>query len=113
MPIIFLLVGLVVVVVIALVVVRALGSSGPPGLGAGQRVGTRGWEAALTLDPLGKTIAARKQELASETDEQRRDRLTREIAFLEQQIPQLQALVAARDASPGLGYMGFKQLPPD
>ncbi|MFT3708753.1 MAG: hypothetical protein QM817_13970 [Archangium sp.] len=101
------------VVVIAVLFFLLRGSGGAPTLGAGQRVGTRGWEAALTLDPLHKTIALRRASLATATDEKAKDRLTREIAFLEAQIPELDALVAARDASPGLGYIGFKQLPPD
>lgn len=110
---IWIIAGIVVLGAIVFFVVNSGSGAGGPQLGAGQRVGTRGWEAALTLDPLTKTIAARKIALSTETDEKRRDRLTREIAFLEKQIPELEALVAARDASPGLGYIGFKQLPPD
>jgi hypothetical protein len=96
--------------VIGLVVVFVMrGSRGGGGMGPG----TRGWEAQLTLDPLQKTIAARKAELRMVTDEKRRDRLSREIAFLEQQVPQLEALVAAKDTSPGRGYIGFDNLPAD
>jgi hypothetical protein len=101
--------------VIGLVVVflmRAGKGGGGGGVG-GMRPGTRGWEAHLTLDPLTKTIASRKAELRMVTEEKRRDRLNREIAFLEQQVPQLEALVAAKDASPGRGCIGFDNLPAD
>ena len=114
MPVIVIVLILGFAVVVGLVLLgRAVASGGRSQLGASQRVGTRGWEAALTLDPLTRTIAARRIALASETDEKRKDRLMREIAFHERQIPELEALVAARDASAGLGYIGFKQLPPD
>jgi hypothetical protein len=107
---------LYVVVAIALcavffLIVRSKGGGGsglppfPPG--------TRAFEAFLTLDPLVKTIASRKAQLAAATDAARKDRLTREIAFLEKQVPELQAIVAARDTSPGRGYIGFDNLPAD
>ena len=94
------------VVVVGLVVV--LGGGGPA-----FKPGTRAWEAQLTMDPLVKTIASRKQELATETDDRKKDRLQREITFLEMQIPELQTIIDARDASPGKGYIGFENLPSD
>ena len=97
-------VGLLVVV--GLVVV--LGGGGPA-----FKPGTRAWEAQLTMDPLVKCIASRKLELASETNDRKKDRLTREIAFMERQIPELQAIIDAKDASPGKGYIGFENLPSD
>ena len=87
--------------------------AGKGGGAGGMGPGTRGWEAQLTLDPLQKTIASRKAELRMVTEEKRRDRLKREIAFLEAQVPQLEALVAAKDASPGKGFIGFDNLPAD
>ncbi|MEP7124611.1 MAG: hypothetical protein ABJE95_27025 [Byssovorax sp.] len=102
-------IGVGIAVLLALVVaVVVLGGSGPA-----FKPGTRAFEAYLTLDPLVKTIASRKQELASETHEGKKDRLTREIAFLERQIPELQAIVDAKDSSPGRGYIGFDNLPKD
>lgn len=101
------LIAVAVIGVVAFLATRGSGGSG------GLRPGTRGWEAQLTLDPLHKTIASRKAELRMVTDEQRRDRLSREIAFLEQQVPQLEALAAAKDASPGRGSIGFDNLPAD
>lgn len=96
--------------VIGLVVVFVM-RGGKGAAGGGLSPGTRGWEAQLTLDPLHKTIAHRKGELAAATDEKQRDHLTREIAFLEKQVPELEALVAAKDASPGRGYIGFDAFP--
>ncbi|MDP1823862.1 MAG: hypothetical protein Q8L48_11480 [Archangium sp.] len=101
--------GLIGAVIGLIVVFVMRGSRGGRGMGPG----TRGWEAQLTLDPLRQTIAARKAELRMVTDEKRRDRLSREIAFLEQQVPALEALVAAKDTSPGRGYIGFDNLPAD
>jgi hypothetical protein len=98
----------IAVLLVVIVGVVVLGGAGPA-----FKPGTRAFEAHLTLDPLVKTIAARKQELATETNERKKDRLSREIAFLERQIPELQAIVAAKDASPGRGYIGFDNLPKD
>lgn len=100
-------VGMVVMGIIA-----AMRGGGGPGGGA-LRPGTRAWEASMTLDPLVKTIAGRRQELAVETDPKKKDRLARELAFLEQQIPVLEGIVAANDGSPGRGYIGFDNLPAD
>jgi hypothetical protein len=102
-------IGIGIAVLLAVVVgVVVLGGGGPA-----FKPGTRAFEAYLTLDPLVKTIAARKQEMATETNERKKDRLSREIAFLERQIPELQAIVASKDASPGRGYIGFDNLPKD
>ena len=98
--------------VIGMVIVFFMRAGKGGGAGA-MGPGTRGWEAQLTLDPLTKTIASRQAELRMVTDEERRDRLKREIAFLEQQVPQLEALVAAKDSSPGKGSIGFDNLPAD
>jgi hypothetical protein len=102
-------IGLAVVLVIIVGVVVLAGGGGGPAF----KPGTRAFEAYLTLDPLVKTIASRKQELANETNDRKKDRLSREIAFLEKQIPELQAIVDAKDASPGRGYIGFDNLPKD
>jgi hypothetical protein len=110
------LMGAIIGLVVGLIVwgVRAMaGGGGGGGLGAGLKPGSRAWEASLTLDPLGKCIASRRAELATATDPARKDRLQRELAFLEKQIPELQAIVAANDGSPGRGYIGFDSLPSD
>jgi hypothetical protein len=112
------LMGAIIGLVVGLVVwgVRTMargGAEGGGGMGAGLRVGTRAWEASMTLDPLTKCIASRRQELAQATDPARKDRLTRELAFLEKQVPELNAIVAANDGSPGRGYIGFDNLPSD
>jgi hypothetical protein len=105
------LIVVVVVVVLAVIVglVVVLGGGGGPAF----KPGTRAWEAQLTMDPLVKTIAARKAEAAGEASDRKKDRLSREIAFLERQIPELQAIIDAKDASPGRGYIGFDNLPKD
>jgi hypothetical protein len=105
------LIVIVVVVVLAVIVglVVVVGGGGGPAF----KPGTRAWEAQLTMDPLVKTIAARNQELATESNDRKKDRLTREIAFLEKQIPELQAIVDSKDPSPGRGYIGFDNLPKD
>ncbi len=103
-------IGIGIAALLAVVVgAVVLGGGGGPAF----KPGTRAFEAYLTLDPLVKCIASRKQELAVETNERKKDRLSREIAFMERQIPELQAIVDARDASPGRGYIGFDNLPKD
>jgi hypothetical protein len=108
-----LIVGAVVGGIVALisVLMRSGGGSGAPG--AGLRPGTRAWEASMTLDVLAKAIDDRRAELHVEADPAKKDRLGRELAFLEKQVPELQALVAANDGTPGRGYIGFDNLPPD
>ena len=107
---VLIVVGVVVLLGIIIVgLILVLGGGGGPAF----KPGTRAWEASLTMDPLVKTIASRKQELAGETNQRKQIRLTKEIAFLEKQIPELQAIIDARDASPGKGYIGFENLPQD
>lgn len=93
--------GIAVLVVIGFLVLK--GGGGGPAL----KPGTRGWEASLTMGPLLGTIEARKQEMAGERNQRKQIRLGKEIAFLEKQIPELQALIDAKDPSPGRGYIGF------
>ena len=104
---------IVVAVVVGLLVVVGLIVVLGGGTGPAFKPGTRAWEAQLTMDPLVKCIASRKQELACETNDRKKDRLTREIAFMERQIPELQAIIDSKDASPGKGYIGFENLPSD
>ena len=101
--------AVVLLVIVVIVMKRGGGGSG----GFAFRPGTRAFEASLTMDPLVKTIASRKQELAGQADSRKKDRLMREIAFLEKQIPELQTIIDAKDLSPGKGYVGFENLPAD
>lgn len=106
---VMIVVAFVVVLAIIVGLVVVLGGGGGPAF----KPGTRAWEAQLTMDPLVKTIASRKAEAAGEASDRKKDRLAREIAFLERQIPELQAIIDAKDASPGRGYIGFDSLPKD
>ena len=93
-------VGFAVLVVIVLLVLK--GGGGPA-----LKPGSRAWEASLTMGPLLGTIEARKQEMAGERNQRKQIRLGKEIAFLEKQVPELQAIIDAKDASPGRDYIGF------
>lgn len=92
-------VGLVVLVWIVL-------KYSPPVDGA-LRPGSRAWEARMTNLALGAVIEQRKAEHAKTTDEAKRARLDREIAFLEKQHAENDATAASGDPSPGKGYVGF------
>jgi len=76
-------------------------------------LGTRAFEAEMTLEPLKAAIAHREQERAATADEKRSAKLLREIAYLERQVVDLQRIVDARDLSPGKGYIGFQAPPAD
>lgn len=69
-------------------------------------LGSLAFEAELTLDPLTRTIASRRSELAAAPPE-RAAELRKEIVFLEEQVLEIQAIVDRRDPSPGRGYVGF------
>jgi hypothetical protein len=72
-------------------------------------MGTRSWEAKLTLDPLGKCLADRRLTRSHEKDVGKGAHLDREIAFLEKQQAELARVAASGDRSPGRGYIGFDQ----
>lgn len=69
--------------------------------------GTRAWESQLTAKTLADVITARRAERAAATDDTRRGRLDREIAFLAAQLDQHLQIAASGDRSPGRGYIGF------
>jgi hypothetical protein len=96
--------GVVVLVVIVGFLLLLKGGGG----GRALKPGSRAWEASLTVGPLLGTIEARKLEMAGERNQRKQIRLTKEIAFLEKQVPELQAIIAANDGSPGRGYVGFE-----
>lgn len=100
-------VGIVALVVIFFVVLLVRGGDGGGSGGPALQPGTRAWEASLTMGPLLNTIEARKLEMANEQNQRKQIRLTKEIAYLEKQIPELQAIIDAKDTSPGRGYIGF------
>ncbi len=93
--------GIAVLVVIGFLVLK--GGGGPA-----LKPGSRAWEASLTMGPLLGTIEARKQEMEGERNQRKQIRLGKEIAFLEKQVPELQAIIDSKDASPGKGYIGFE-----
>jgi len=104
------LVAVIVVVglVVAGLVVLLTGGGG----GVPFPVGSRAFEAHLTLGPLRAAIESARNDLASAPAE-KRDRLARELRFLEEQVVELEGVCARRDASPGKGYVGFTRLPAD
>jgi|GEM_PF-4842986 hypothetical protein len=111
-----LMVWLGVLTVVSIVVVLALLMRGDRGGGDGLphfRPGTRAFEAALTLGPLKAAIEQRRLEHEHEADPVRKERLQRELLYLVEQVPRLQAIVDAKDESPGRGYIGFDNLPAD
>jgi hypothetical protein len=99
--------GVLLVLVLAAVF---LGKGGP---GARFPVGSKAWEAELTLTALLPAIANRQSEHDRTTDEKRRKRLEFEIQFLSEQVGELNAVIAAGDTSPGKGYIGFTAPPPE
>lgn len=98
--------GVVLVLFFAVVLV-----GGKPGPGARFPIGSKAWEAELTLTALLPTINNRQTELNQTTDPKRRSRLEFEVQFLSKQVDELNAVIAARDTSPGKGYIGFKAPP--
>ena len=54
------------------------------------------------------TIAERNTRRNSETDPAKKARLDREIAFLMPQVEEHQAIIDAKDLSPGAGFVGFR-----
>lgn len=70
-------------------------------------VGTRAWEARMTNELL-KTVIERRLEAKAVADEAMCARLERELLFLVKQFKDNDAIIAANDASPGRGYVGFK-----
>jgi hypothetical protein len=95
------LAGIAVMVVVIIVLSKL--SPTPASL----KPGTRAWEAKMTAGLLENIIAQRRSEQAAAAGNQR-DKLGREIAFLEEQLAENNRVWAAEDASPGKGYVGFK-----
>ena len=96
-------IGVGIAVLLVIVLAAVLLAKGGPAF----KPGTRAFEASLTMGPLLGTIEARKQEMAGERNQRKQIRLAKEIAFLEKQVPELQAIIDAKDMSPGRGYIGF------
>lgn len=84
---------------------------GKPTPGARFPVGSKAWEAELTMTALLPAIEQRVTEKNATANEQRRKRLDFEIQFLSKQVDELQAVIDRRDTSPGKGYIGFKAPP--
>lgn len=70
--------------------------------------GTAAWEAKMNAGLLETVIAQRVGERDRETDDGKRGKKDREIAFLKEQLAQAHATWSSEDASPGRGYVGFK-----
>jgi hypothetical protein len=70
--------------------------------------GTAAWEAKMNAGLLETVIAQRVSERDRETDDGKRAKKDRELAFLKEQLAQAHATWASEDASPGRGYVGFK-----
>jgi hypothetical protein len=101
------------VFILVVVVFLLLGSNNGTAPGSRFPMGSRAWEAELTMGPLLAAIEQRRRELASTTDPVRRERLERQIKFLAAQVDDLQAIIDAKDTSPGKGYIGFEAPPED
>lgn len=76
----------------------------PPGPG----IGSRAWEAKLTAELLVRVIDQRTTEKLQTHAELKRDRLEREIAFLNKQLVENTRIAQSGDPSPGKGYVGFE-----
>jgi hypothetical protein len=103
-------IGVVVIVVVLFLLLGANNGTAP---GSRFPMGSRAWEAELTMGPLLAAIEQRRRELETTTDPARRERLERQIKFLAAQVDELQAIIDAKDTSPGKGYIGFKAPPED
>lgn len=68
--------------------------------------GTRAFEASMSVQLIEDLVAARERELERTADPEREALLTRQIANLRQQSTAYQAIVDARDLSPGKGSIG-------
>lgn len=62
------------------------------------------WEAQLTLPPLMAKLTQKLNELGPQSHQRALD----EIAFYTAQLREVQAVVDARDCSPGRGYIGYR-----
>ncbi len=104
--------GLAIIVVVALVFGMRSATRGA-GAALPFRPGSRAFEAALSLASLETAIEERKQSHEREPDPKRKDRLARELVYLEMQVPRLQGIVDSGDGSAGHGFVGFDNLPDD
>lgn len=75
---------------------------------AGPGVGSRAWEAKLTAELLVRVIDQRTSEKLQAPNDEKRGRLEREIAFLNQQLVENTMIAQSGDPSPGKGYVGFE-----
>ncbi len=82
------------------------------GLASKFKPGSKAWEAAMAMALIPDAIWSREKELPKAAAA-RKERLQREIAFLQKQQGDLKAVILAMDESPGKGYIGLEQLPPD
>jgi putative ABC transport system permease protein len=98
------LLGILISVGVLIAIVAFLAKTAPSV--ASHKPGTRAWEAKLTAELLDRVIAQRKVEQASIGDARKRERMDREIKFLQVQLIDNMAVWAAEDASPGKGYVG-------
>ena len=72
--------------------------------------GSRAFEAYLTLDILANVVRDLHAERAT-ADPARQAAIERELAFYEEEARRLQAIVDARDVSPGQGYVSLRRPP--
>lgn len=106
----YVILGLVVVVGVLFVLLRRGG-----GGAGGFAPGTLAWEASMELPLLDNLIQVRTSEMPA-ADAKRKERLQREVDFLEaQRQPLMEVIAKSRqgDRAPGKGYIGVKQLPAD
>lgn len=68
--------------------------------------GTRAFEASMSVQLIDDLVASRERELTRTTDPEQEDRLRRQIANLRKQQVAYQAIVDARDLSPGKMRIG-------
>ncbi|MFO7567594.1 MAG: hypothetical protein R6X02_33430 [Enhygromyxa sp.] len=72
--------------------------------------GSRAFEAYLTLDILANVVRDLHAERAT-ADPARCAVIERELAFYDEEAKRLQAIVDARDVSPGQGYVSLRRPP--
>jgi hypothetical protein len=72
--------------------------------------GTRAFEAQMIMPAILAKLASLRQQLATGAAGEKA-KLERQIAYLEDQKRQNEAIIQARDVSPGKGYVGYGALP--
>jgi hypothetical protein len=72
--------------------------------------GTRAFEAQMIMPAIEATLASLRQLQAAAAGADL-EKLRRQIAYLENEARKNQAIMAARDLSPGKGYVSYGSLP--